>query len=115
MSGDNYYHELPNKGIIPQEYYDKYPVIFRHYHMDKKLVRIGMNGKQRQKYKKDQTQRFTGELGEISTKKQIQVARKLTEYRGASDIGRGDSTTCEAYEERIPHLLGLSGEGYSVQ
>lgn len=50
MSATDFYHELQvsNKHIISQEHYDKYPLIFRHYKLDQKIVRIGMNENQKE-------------------------------------------------------------------
>lgn len=50
LSETNFHQELPTIGddyIIPTEYYDKYRLVFSHYHLDKIFVRIGMNAKQR--------------------------------------------------------------------
>lgn len=33
--------------IVPKEYYDRYPLVFSHYHLDRIIVRIGMNEKQK--------------------------------------------------------------------
>lgn len=41
--------ELPNDFIIRSEYYDRYRLVFSYYHLDRKLVRIGRNGKQKEK------------------------------------------------------------------
>lgn len=44
------HQELPSIGngyIIPAEYYDKYPLVFSHFHLDRLIVRIGMNERQR--------------------------------------------------------------------
>lgn len=55
QSDTNSHHELPNDYIIPTEYHDRYRLIFSHYNLDAKLVRIGKNGKQRQKSVKQLT------------------------------------------------------------
>jgi hypothetical protein len=49
QSETNFHQELPGKDdyIIPAEYYDRYRLVFSHYHLDRKLVRIGSNGRQR--------------------------------------------------------------------
>src|SRR3990167_6646906 len=50
MSDTNSYQEHPGVGdgyIIPTTYYDKYPLVFSHYHLDRVIARIGMNEKQR--------------------------------------------------------------------
>lgn len=39
--------ELPNDYIIPSEYYDRYRLVFSHFHIDRKIGRIGLNGRQR--------------------------------------------------------------------
>jgi len=47
----NSYQELPgitDGYIIPTKYYDKYPLIFTRYHLDRIIVRIGSNEKQKQ-------------------------------------------------------------------
>jgi len=46
MSFTNSHHELSDH-IVPKEYYDRYPLVFSHYHLDRIIVRIGMNEKQR--------------------------------------------------------------------
>lgn len=46
MSFTNSHHELTDH-IVPKEYYDRYPLVFSHYHLDRIIVRIGMNEKQR--------------------------------------------------------------------
>lgn len=48
------HQELRNDYIIPSEYYDKYRLVFSHYDLDRKLVRIGMNENQK---KRSQTSR----------------------------------------------------------
>lgn len=50
LSFTNSHQELPsidNGYIVPKDYYDKYPLVFSHYHLDRIIVRIGMNEKQR--------------------------------------------------------------------
>jgi hypothetical protein len=47
----NSYQELPgitDGYIIPSKYYDKYPLVFTRYHLDRIIVRIGSNEKQKQ-------------------------------------------------------------------
>lgn len=40
-------HQELTDHIVPKEYYDRYPLVFSHYHLDRIIVRIGMNEKQR--------------------------------------------------------------------
>ena len=40
-------HQELNDHIVPKEYYDRYPLIFSHYHLDRIIVRIGKNEKQK--------------------------------------------------------------------
>lgn len=47
MSEIDFHQELPNDYIIPIEYYERYRLIFSHYNLDQKLVRIGMNENQK--------------------------------------------------------------------
>ena len=47
LSEIDYHQELPNDYIIPSEYYEKYRLVFSHYNLDRKLVRIGMNENQK--------------------------------------------------------------------
>lgn len=47
MSDTDSYRELPNDYIIPAEYYDRYRLVFSHFHIDRKIGRIGLNEKQR--------------------------------------------------------------------
>lgn len=39
--------ELPNDYIIPTEYYDRYRLVFSHFHLDRKIGRIGLNARQK--------------------------------------------------------------------
>jgi len=40
--------ELPNYiPEVPKEYYDQYHLIFSHFNLDKKIVRIGQNERQK--------------------------------------------------------------------
>jgi len=41
--------ELTTDYIIPAEYYDTHRLVFSHYQIDRKIVRIGRNGKQKNK------------------------------------------------------------------
>ena len=54
LSETNSYQELPGRDdyIIPAEYYDRYRLIFSHFHLDRKLVRIGRNGYQKKAERK---------------------------------------------------------------
>lgn len=40
-------HQELTDHIVPKEYYDRYPLVFSHYHLDRIIVRIGMNEKQK--------------------------------------------------------------------
>lgn len=45
LSGVYSDQELPT--IIPEDFYDKYRIVFSEYNLDKKIARIGLNEKQR--------------------------------------------------------------------
>lgn len=42
-------YELTSDYIIPAEYYDTHRLVFSHYQIDKKIVKIRKNGKQKNK------------------------------------------------------------------
>lgn len=47
VSESSSHQELPDDFIIPSEYYEKHRLVFSHYHLDRKLVRIGLNENQK--------------------------------------------------------------------
>lgn len=49
MSGTKFNPELPNfpETDVPPEYFDKFHLIFSHFNLDRKIVRIGQNERQR--------------------------------------------------------------------
>jgi len=47
MSESSSHQEIPDDFIIPSEYYERYRLVFSHYHLDRKLVRIGLNENQK--------------------------------------------------------------------
>ena len=64
MSFTDSHQELTDH-IVPKEYYDRYPLIFSHYHLDRIIVRIGMNEKQRKATKYRGLTNSTRSFGQI--------------------------------------------------
>jgi hypothetical protein len=58
-------HQELTDHIVPKEYYDRYPLVFSHYHLDRIIVRIGMNEKQRNSTKHRGLANSTRSFGQI--------------------------------------------------
>jgi hypothetical protein len=59
-------HQELNDHIVPEKYYDKYPLVFTHYHLDRIIVRIGMNEKQRKSISHRRFTDSTRVVGQVS-------------------------------------------------
>ncbi|HJZ05864.1 MAG TPA: hypothetical protein VJ327_08485 [Patescibacteria group bacterium] len=93
------HQELPSIGngyIVPKEYYDKYPLVFSHYHLDRIIGRIGMNEKQR---KAITNRRITDSA---------RAVRQLSDSWYSSDVSReGDYLQQQIITSKIPSSPNL--------
>lgn len=78
--------ELTNDFTIPSAYYDKYRLVFSYYHLDKKLVRIGSN--ERQKEKRRTITRSSRGLRKLNDSwDSMDVSRKGDTFRAITTVG----------------------------
>lgn len=78
------HQELPSDYIIPPEYYDRFRLVFTHFHIDRKIGRIGMNGRQKAKINRSITlnSRSTQELSK--TWSNVRVSRETSYHQYAT-------------------------------
>lgn len=88
--------ELPNDYIIQTEYYDRYRLVFSHFHLDRKIGRIGLNEKQKRS-------RITASNNSRSTTKVNQIWDSVRVSRETDYIR--EFATASSQEVRSQNLL----------
>ncbi len=84
--------ELPNDYIIPPEYYDRYRLVFSHYHLDRKLVRIGKNERQRQAKARGAATDSPGSHRTMDgTWNGIKISREENNFQGLTSVSSKNS------------------------
>lgn len=86
MSETKYDQELPNDFIIPSEYYDKYRLIFSHYHLDKKIGRIGMNESQKNSKRPTDGRKYLAEDFDYSQVKAVIMPGKKITFKNSPQL-----------------------------
>lgn len=80
------HQELPDY-IIPTDYYDRYRLVFSHYHLDSKIARIGKNEKQKRSNQKIafDNRLDTEVLNSWNSFRPIRVSREADYIRDSGD------------------------------
>jgi len=92
LSESSSYQELPDDFIIPSEYYERHRLVFSRYHLDRKLVRIGLNENQ----KRSQASKGIGTAyGTRSIGKRSSLWSSVTVSREGHSLSRGQTFPSE--------------------